>query len=66
MLFLRKKKHFVKDCRSINVVNRRELNVLQTKLVKKKFQKNVENKSKFLKVIINNEYYRVKNVDELQ
>ena len=65
MLFLRKKKHFVKNYQSINVMNRRKLNVLQTKFVKKEFQKNVENESKFLKVITNNEYYRIKNVDEL-
>ena len=64
--FYEKKKHFVKDCRSINVVNRRKLNVLQIKLVKEKFRENVENESKFPKVITNNEYYRIKNIDELK
>ena len=52
-----KQKYFVKDCRSINVMNRRNLNVLQTILVKKEFQKNVEDELKFSKVIINDEYY---------
>ena len=47
-------------------MNRRKLNVLQTKFMKKKFRENVEDELKFLKVITNDEYYRVKNVDELQ
>ena len=63
---MRKKKHFIKDCRLINVMNRRKLNVLQTIFVKKKFRKNVKKKSKFLKVITNDEYYRIKNIDELR
>ena len=61
-----KKEHFAKDCRSINVMNRRELNVLQTKFMKEEFRKNVENESKSPKVITNDEYYRVKNIDELK
>ena len=47
-------------------MNRRELNVLQIKFVKKEFRKNVENESKFSKVITNDEYYRIKNIDELK
>ena len=57
MLFLRKKKHFIKDCRSINVINRRKLNVLQIIFMKKKFQKNVKSESKFSKIIANDKYY---------
>ena len=52
-----KKKYFVKDCRLINVINRRELNVLRTILVKKKYQENDENELNFLKVITNDKYY---------
>ena len=47
-------------------MNRRKLNVLQTILVKEKFRKNVENESKSSKVITNNEYYRIKNIDKLK
>ena len=47
-------------------MNRWKFNVLQTIFVKKKFQKNVEKKLKFSKIIINDEYYRVKNIDELK
>ena len=39
MLFLWKKKYFARDYRSINVINRRELNILQSVLVKKKTSK---------------------------
>ena len=47
-------------------MNRWKFNVLQTKFVKKKFQKNVENELKFSKIITNDEYYRVKNINELK
>ena len=47
-------------------MSRRKLNVLQTKLVKKKFWKNVENELKFSKVITNDEYYQIKSTDELK
>ena len=47
-------------------MNRRKLNVLQTIFVKKEFRKNIENESKFSKIITNDEYYRVKNIDELR
>ena len=55
--FCEKKKYFVKNCRSNNVMNRRKLNVLQTILVKKKFQENLENESKFFEFITNDKYY---------
>ena len=61
-----KKKYFVKDYRSINVMNRRKFNVLQIILVKKKFRENVKGELKSSKIIINDEYYRVKNIDELK
>ena len=63
---MKNKKYFVKNYRSNNVMNRRKLNVLQTIFMKKKFQKNFESESKSLKVITNDEYYRIKNIDELQ
>ena len=66
MLFWWKKKYFVKNYRSINVMNRRKLNVLQIIFVKKEFWKNVENESKSSKIITNDEYYRIKNIDELK
>ena len=47
-------------------MNRRELNVLQVLLVKKNYRENVKNESNSLKNIINKEYYRVENIDELQ
>ena len=47
-------------------MNRRKLNILQTIFVKKKFRENAKNESKFPKVITNDEYYRVKNIDELK
>ena len=47
-------------------MNRRKFNVLQTILVKKKFQENVENELKSSRIITNDEYYRIKNIDELQ
>ena len=47
-------------------MNRRELNVLQTILVKRKQLKKFESESKFSKIITNDEYYRIKNIDELQ
>ena len=47
-------------------MNRRELNVLQMIFVKKKFQKNTKSESKFSKVITNDKYYRMKNIDELR
>ena len=47
-------------------MNRRKLNVLQTILVGKKFQKNFKSESNFFEIITNDEYYRVKNNDELR
>ena len=64
--FYKKEKHFVKNCRSNNVMNRRKLNVLRKILVKKKFQKNFESESNSSKIITNDEYYRIKNIDESQ
>ena len=64
--FCEKKNYFARNCRSINVMNRRKLNVLQIILVKKKQLKKSKNESKFLKVITNDKYYRVKNIDKLQ
>ena len=64
MLFLRKKNHFIKDYYLINVMNQRKFNVLQTIFVKKKFLKKVKNESNFLKIITNDEYYRIDNMDK--
>ena len=47
-------------------MNRRELNVLQMILVEEEFQKDTKSESKFPKVIIDDEYYRIKNIDELK
>ena len=47
-------------------MNRRKFNVLQTIFMKKKFRENAKNKSKFSKVITNDEYYRVKNIDKVR
>ena len=47
-------------------MNQRKLNVLQAILVKKKFRKNDENESNSSKIIINDEYYRIENIDKLQ
>ena len=60
MLYLWKKTHFVQNYRLINVINRREFNILQIISVKKKFQKNFKNKLKFLKTNIDNKYQRIK------
>ena len=45
-------------------MNRQELNILQIIFVKKKFQKNVESELNSLKIITNDEYYRIKNIDK--
>ena len=46
-------------------MNRRELNILQIILIKKSHQENFENKLYISRIITNNEYYRIKNIDEL-
>ena len=48
------------------MMNRRELNVLQIILVKKEQSKKFENESKISKIITNDKYYRIKNIDKLQ
>ena len=47
-------------------MNRREFNVLQTMFMKKKFWENFKNELKSSKVITNDEYYRIENIDKLQ
>ena len=47
-------------------MNRRKLNALQAMLVEKGHQEDIESESNFLRDITNEEYYWVKNVDELQ
>ena len=60
-----KKKYFARDYHLINVMNQRKFNVLQTIFMKKKYQKKLKNESKFLKVTTNDEYYQIKNINEL-
>ena len=47
-------------------MNRRKLNVLQIILVKRRQSKKFKSESKFSKIITNDEYYRIKSIDELQ
>ena len=47
-------------------MNRRELNVLQSILVKGEKSKKFKSQSKSSRIITNDEYYRIKNIDELQ
>ena len=54
---MKKKNHFVRNCRLVNVINRRKFNVLQILLVKKNHRKNVKNELNFLKNITNEKYY---------
>lgn len=61
-----KKRHFARDYRLINVMNRRKLNVLQKMVMRERQSKEFESESKFSRVITNDEYYRIKNIDELQ
>ena len=60
-----KKSHFVRDCRSKNKKNRRQINVLIKVSDKTEAQKK-ESETDTLKVNTDDEYYRVENVDKLQ
>ena len=57
-------KHFAWNCRSKNVTNRRQINVLL------KISNVIDQNKKFeddsLKIIMNKEYYWIENIDELQ
>ena len=57
-------KHFARNCRSTNTKRRRQINVLLKIL--NMINQNKEFGNDSLKVITNEKYYRIENIDELQ
>ena len=57
-------KHFARDCRSKNVMNRQQINVLLK--ISNKVDQNEKFKDDSLEIITNEKYYRIEDIDELQ
>ena len=62
-----KSSHFARDCRSREMMPQRQINAtLKRKLDEWKTQNIDSNNSNITKIITNDEYFRIKNVEELQ
>ena len=62
-----KSSHFAKNCRSRKMMSQRQINVmLRRKLDEWKTQNIDSNNSKITKIITNNDYFRIRNLEELQ
>ena len=57
-------RHFARNCRSMNTKERRQINVLLK--ISNMINQNKKFENDSLKVITNEKYYRIENIDELQ
>ena len=62
-----KSSHFVKDCRSREMMFQRQINVMLRKELDEWKTQNIDsNNSKITNIIMNDEYFRIRNLEELQ
>ena len=62
-----KSSHFAKDCRSRRMIPQRQINAMLRKGLDEWKTQNIDsNNSNITKIITNDEYFRIKNVEELQ
>ena len=62
-----KSSHFVKDCRSREIMLQRQINVMLKKKLDEWKTQNIDlNNSKITKIITNDDYFRIWNLEELQ
>ena len=62
-----KSSHFAKNYRSRRMMFQRQINIMLKKILDEWNTQNIDsNNSKITKIITNNEYFRIKNVEKLQ
>ena len=62
-----KSSHFAKDCRSREMMPQRQINVMLRKKLDEWNTQNIDsNNSKITKIITNDDYFRIRNLEELQ
>ena len=65
--FCDKSSHFAKDCRSREMMLQRQINVMLKKILDEWNTQDIDlNNSKITRIITNNDYFRIKNFEELQ
>jgi len=60
--------HFARDCRSQNLINRRQINVMLKEILDRQddIKKQIDTKTNALEIKSNDNYYLIKNLDQLQ